>query len=66
MLKNYKNKSVESVKEKIKKDVKTLRCLKECNIPFVGAWKAGEEILDTKLVEKIGDNPNFEVLNKED
>lgn len=34
-------------------------CIRECDMPFVGSFKAGQVVTDPQLLEKIGDNPNF-------
>lgn len=45
---------------------KRLRCLRECHMPGVGAFKGGEVITDADKINRIADNPNFEVLPEEE
>lgn len=65
--KGIKNKDIASVaktKDKVVNEttepVRMLIAKRECEIPFVGSWKGGEEITDPEVIKKIGDNPNFE------
>lgn len=45
---------------------KKLRCLRECEMPWVGHFQAEELITDEGKIAAIGDNPNFEIVVEED
>lgn len=45
---------------------KCLRALRECEMPGVGAFKSGDIITDPEKIQRIADNPNFEVINQEE
>lgn len=67
MKRKYNDKMVSEAKEETKVPEINLQkadgpfkiCIRECNIPFVGYWKAGTLVGDPDVLAKIGDNPNF-------
>lgn len=44
----------------MKKETKSLRCVRGCEIFNVGAFKQGESITDPEIVEKLKGHPYFE------
>ena len=61
MKKKYENKMVNETSEKQPKSLKVLR---ECNVPGLGAWKRGEIITNKVIIKRMKDNPNFEVIKE--
>jgi hypothetical protein len=41
-----------------------LICIRECVMPSVGAFAHGQNVEDLALIEKIGDNPNFQSIEE--
>jgi hypothetical protein len=56
--------SGEEPRVKTKALPKKLRCLRECDMPGVGLFQAGDVIEDAGKIRLIADNPNFEQEEK--
>lgn len=41
-----------------------IKCVRDCDAPGIGAFKAGDLVADPEIVEKLKDNPNFKAADK--
>ena len=43
-----------------------LVCIRECEIPELGAWKVGDRVTNPETAKKLADHPNFKVSDREE
>lgn len=63
MKKGYRNKMM--TEETVENKITVLVCSRECVIPGIGSYQAGDRITIPSLVKHLSGHPNFETTQEE-